>query len=132
MTSSTRRSAASAKTATSRIDAGITAAPTASGCLLSWRPEALGMRGRNAPWDDCRTFRGKLWLGGSYSTTGMTAKSSERGGLTLEVMVNGTLQLKRGTNSFDSQIAEACWRVADNWVPGFRGCQLSAIIAQPP
>ena len=47
---------------------------------------------RNVACDDGRhwgVFRGALCLSGSYSTTGVTAKVSRRGGLTTGLMVNG-------------------------------------------
>jgi hypothetical protein len=95
MTSSTRRSAASAKIAAWRMGgdmaAAVTTAVAACGCLLPCWRGAHGVRRRNVAWDDCRhwpmfsTFR----VGGSYSATGMTAKVSRRGGLTGGLIVNG-------------------------------------------
>src|SRR6185437_17124029 len=95
------------------------------------RRGAFGMRCREAPWDDCghrEALPGKLWLGGSYSTTGITAKPSTRRGPSLEIGVNGhspTQRLRRG----------ACWRVASNWyqrcsVAGHHGT--TAAGAYPP
>jgi hypothetical protein len=95
MTSSTRRSAASAKIAAWRMGgdmaAAVTTAEAACGCLLPCWRGAHGVRRRSVAWDDCRhwptfwTFR----VGGSYSATGMTAKVSRRGGLTGGLIVNG-------------------------------------------
>jgi hypothetical protein len=95
MTSSTRRSAASAKIAAWRMGgdmaAAVTTAVAACGCLLPCRRGAHGVRRRNVAWDDCRHWPA-LWtfrVGGSYSATGMTAKVSRRGGLAGGLIVNG-------------------------------------------